>query len=334
MKRPDLRYILLVFFVLLAAAFGANTVAQNNPAPAGRNTKLPIWAYPVPFPPDGGKRDNTVKRHLPGSKAAYTDSYLGDLFSVADWYPDAHPAMPSVVSQGRKPQVFACGYCHLPNGQGRPENESLAGLPAAYIVQQMADFKNGLRKSSEPTMLSVNNMVKIGKAASDDEVRAAAAYFSSIKLKPWIRVVETTTVPKTRALGGMMLPVAGGGMEPLGNRIIETPEDVKRMELRDPTAGFVAYVPVGSIQKGKDLVTTGGGGKTMQCTICHGQDLKGLADVPSLAGRSPDQIVRQIIDMQNGNRNGPKAALMKPVVAKLSLDDTIDIAAYLSSLQP
>src|SRR5579871_6816277 len=177
------RYVLPISAAVLSLGLlAANIPAQNKLAPAGRNTKLPIWAYPVPFPPDGGARDNTTQRHLPGSKAGYTDAYIGDLFNVPDWYPDAHPKMPEVVSHGRKPQVFACGYCHLPNGQGRPENESLAGLPVAYIVQQMSDFKNGLRKSSEPTMLSVNNMVKIGKAASDDEVQAAAAYFSSIKL--------------------------------------------------------------------------------------------------------------------------------------------------------
>ena len=30
---------------------------------------------------------------------------------------------------GRPPGTFACGYCHLPSGQGRPENAALAGFP-------------------------------------------------------------------------------------------------------------------------------------------------------------------------------------------------------------
>ncbi len=84
---------------------------------------------------------------------------------------------------------------------GRPENASVAGLPAEYIVQQMADFKNGLRKGSDPDMLSVTNMVKLAKSVSDEDVKAAAAYFSSFKLKPWIRVVEVDEVPKTKPCG-------------------------------------------------------------------------------------------------------------------------------------
>ena len=64
-----------------------------------------------------------------------------DSFNVPDWHPEEHPAMPDVVEHGRKPSVRGCGYCHLPNGLGRPENASLAGLPAAYIEQQVAGFQ-------------------------------------------------------------------------------------------------------------------------------------------------------------------------------------------------
>ena len=112
------------------------------------------------------------------------------MFVVPDWYPDIHPPMPDIVAHGRKPDVYACGHCHLPNGQGRPENASVTGLSAEYIVQQMADFKSGLRKGSDPDMLSVTNMVKLSKSVTDEDVKAASAYFSSFKLKPWIRVVE------------------------------------------------------------------------------------------------------------------------------------------------
>jgi cytochrome c553 len=147
-------------------------------------------------------------------------------------------------------------------------------------------------------------------------------------------VVEATTVPKTRVQGSMLVPVAGGGMEPIGNRIIELPEDLPRTELRDASSGFVAYVPVGSIKKGEALVTTGGGGKTTQCGICHGPDLKGLGPVPPLAGRSPSYLFRQLYDIQHGTRHGTWTELMKAPLAKLSQDDLIAITAYLSSRTP
>jgi cytochrome c553 len=103
---------------------------------------------------------------------------------------------------------------------------------------------------------------------------------------------------------------------------------------RDPSSGFVAYVPSGSIAKGKELATTGGGGKTIACTICHGANLQGLGDVPGIAGRHPNYIVRQMWNIQNGDRTGNSAALMKAVVAKLSNDDMLAIAAYTASLTP
>ncbi len=74
--------------------------------------------------------------------------------------------------------------------------------------------------------------------------------------------MEATTVPKTWVNGGRMrLPLPAGGTEPLGNRIITLPLDPARVELRDPHSGFIAYVPPGSIKKGEELVTKGGGGK-------------------------------------------------------------------------
>jgi cytochrome c553 len=279
--------------------------------------------------------DNVTQEHVPDSTQGFTAAYIANLFSVPDWFPDSHPAMPDVVAHGnQQSMVQACGYCHLPNGQGRPENESVAGLPAGYILQELSDFKNGLRKSSEPRMGSVSLMVRIGTNISDDDAKAAAAYFSSVKLQPWIRVVETDTVPVTRANGGMLNVVEGGGNEAIGERVIEVPENLELTELRDSKSGFVAYVPKGSIAKGKELVTTGGNGRTIRCTICHGADLHGLGNVPNIAGRSPSQMTREIIDFQTGSRNGPWGQLMKEPVRQLTNDDIVNIVSYLASLQP
>jgi cytochrome c553 len=295
---------------------------------------LPIWAYPAHFAPGVKATGADAPEHLPGSKASYPRTEINNIFVVPDWYPDAHPPMPEVVAHGRKPDVYSCGHCHLPNGQGRPENASVAGLPAAYIVQQMAEFKSGLRKGSDPEMLSVTNMEKLAKSTSDEDVKAAAEYFSSITLKPWIRVVEVEEVPKTKPAGGMMVVVDGGGNEPIGDRVLEVSESLERTELRDPTSGFIAYVPKGSLAKGKDLVTAGGSGTTMPCTMCHGADLRGMGNTPSIAGRSPSQMARQIIDFQKGNRNGAMAPMMKGVVAKLSIEDIVAITGYLASQAP
>jgi cytochrome c553 len=318
------RYAVVAALLLVATV----TTAQQP-------EKLPIWAYPGHFSPSSASAAaGTEVEHLPGSKASYTRAEINNIFVVPDWYPDAHPPMPEVVVHGRKPDVYSCGHCHLPNGQGRPENASVAGLPAEYIIQQMADFKNGLRKASDPEMLSVTNMVKLAKSASDEDVKAAAAYFSSVPLKPWIRVVEVDQVPKTKPEGGMMVVIDGGGSEPIGDRVIEVSENLERTELRDPTSGFIAYVPKGSLDRGKVLVTTGDNGTTMACTMCHGANLKGTGNIPSIAGRSPSQMTRQIIDFQLGSRNGSMAPMMKGVVAKLTIADIVAITGYLASQAP
>jgi hypothetical protein len=178
--------------------------------------------------------------------------------------------MPDIVSRGKAPDVFACGYCHLPNGQGRPENASLAGLPVAYIAQQLADFKSGLRKSSEPRHAPTTAMITNETKAGQNETRAAAEYFSALKARRWIRVDETDTVPKTHVAGWMLVASDAGEMEPIGQRIIETPENLERTELRDDHSGFIAYVPVGSVRKGEALLT-GRFSKTLHCPTCHGR---------------------------------------------------------------
>jgi cytochrome c553 len=269
---------------------------------------------------------------VPNSTKAFTQAQVTDGFNPPDWHPDGHPAMPDIVAHGRRPDIRACGYCHLPNGQGRPENSSIAGLPASYIVAQVADMRNGLRQSSEPSMGPPAAMLSLAKASNDDEVKIAAEYFSKLKYKPWIKVVEAKMVPKTKVVTGMLIPIEG--MEPIGERIIETAQSLEPTEARDDASPFVAYVPIGSVKKGEALVTTGGSGKTLRCSICHGQDLKGLANVPFLAGRSPSYLVRQLYDIKNGSRHGAWSPLMKEAVSKLTLEDMVNIAAYVSSRMP
>ena len=139
------------------------------------------------------------------------------------------------------------------SGNGHPESSDLAGLPAPYIVRQMAAFKNGERKGIRAT-----NMINIAKAITDDDVRAAADYFAALKPTPgYNKVIEADAVPKSYIGGGAMRFVtAGGGEEPIGARIIVVPQDEPRALMRDPNSGFIDYVPKGSLVKGGRPVAT------------------------------------------------------------------------------
>jgi cytochrome c553 len=300
----------------------------------------PAWAYAIPNPPPAGAAPapaapDTSPKQIPGSTLRFTRQQIADGFGPADWFPQDHPVMPEIVAHGKRPDARACSLCHYPNGKGRQENAGVSGLPVSYFIQQMNDFREGLRKSADPRKANTNAMIAIAKAMTPDEIRAAAEYFAAIPWTPWIRVVETSTVTKVESRGGIWIPVSGAQKEPIGVRIIETPEDPERTEiLRDPRSGFIAYVPVGSIRKGETLVTTGGSGRTEACGVCHGSDLEGLGPVPGIAGRSPSYLVRQMYDMQAGARHGEWTKLMTRVVAKLTDDDLVSIAAYVSSRRP
>ena len=87
----------------------------------------------------------------------------------------------------------------------------------------------------------------------------------------------------------------------------------------------------GTLAKGKQLVTTGGNGTTIACGICHGPDLKGVGNIPMLAGRSPSYLIRHLYDIQTGTLSGAQTALMKQVVAKMTTEDMIAVAAYAAS---
>jgi cytochrome c553 len=309
---------------LSAAALA--TWAQADDAP-------PAWAYAV-NPPDFKLRpDDGTSRHVPDSTAAFTLSQARDLFSALDWHPSDHPALPDIVAHGRKPDVMACGVCHRADGPGGPENVGIAGLPAQYIVQQMADFKSSARTTSVPQRIPPQLMIKTAKGINDAEIEQAAAYFAGLKPRAVIKVVEAVTVPKTRVAGWFLAVATGDETEPIAGRIIEVPEDLERFEMRDARSHFIAYVPPGSVEQGRQLATAGNG-KSSPCTICHGLDLKGLGPIPGIAGRSPSYLVRQLYDFQHGARAGPWSPLMAPNVASLTLGDMVALAAYAASLPP
>jgi cytochrome c553 len=290
----------------------------------------PEWAFPVTEKDQPPQRieGSKVRPAPPGSTLSIARAKADDMYDIPNWYPEMYPLMPKIVQFGNKDtQVRACGACHLPTGTGHDESAYVAGLPATYFIRQMEDWKSGDRKFG-------GTMVAMAKVITDEEIKDAANYFAALKPRSWIRVVETDTVPKSFVgPGNKRLLHPAGGTEPLANRIIEVPENEEDVVYRDPRSGFVAYVPKGSIDKGEALVRSGGG-KTVACGICHGQTLQGLGDVPAIAGRHPNYIVRQIWNMQNGERVGNSAALMRQAVERLDNDDMLAIAAYVASRVP
>jgi cytochrome c553 len=296
------------------------------PCPSG---SLPFdCAYREPPVPD-----DAIRRSLPGSDLRFTRNETYFDYGPADWYPAEHPPMPDIVARGRQDvRMRACALCHYPNGHGRMENAAVAGLPEQYILQQLQAFADGTRRSADRRKANTNEMAMIAAQLTDAERRQAAAYFADIPLRPRVRVIEATQVPQVRTTtNGLMLPISELPTVPLGQRIVVVPAGSERTLMsRDPRVQWLAYVPVGSVVAGEKLVTAGAG-ETPPCGLCHGPGLKGLADIPGIAGRMPSYSMRQLWDFRQGSR---QSVLMKPVVEDLTAGDLLNISAYLASLSP
>jgi cytochrome c553 len=323
----------------LALAGSAAALAQSarNASPSSAPSDIPTWAFPTtsaPFVAVAAPFDSLTPLRVPGSVRAYTMAQVRNVFAPPDWHPETHSRMPPSVARGRAPAVWACGYCHLPDGQGRSENATLAGLPADYIIRQVADLKSRARHSVLDSWGPTANMYKVADSVTDDAVREAAWYFSRIKAKQRYKVVERAEIPLTYQIGGLYALAPAGGTEPLGRRIIEITESAERHELRDAAATFIAYVPPGSIAAGKRIATTPGGTPVRACVTCHGPDLRGVGVVPPIAGHSPSYLFRQLLAFKSGTRAASTSAPMQAVASALSLDDMIAVVAYAGSRRP
>jgi len=298
---------------------------------------VPAWLYPmnsVPAARPGA--DAAANVHVPGSSVTYTEGELGDLFSAPDWGLQPHSPMPAIVAHGRQPDVFACGYCHTPSGQGRPENAALAGLPAAYLAAQIEDFQSGKRRGAWPgPYLPTDLMIRSARHLTKNEVQSAAQYFSKQRLARRVEVVEVDAVPRSRVVGLVYVAIPGGGTEPLGQRLMEFAPDAARHEHRDDAMRYIAYVPLDSVKRGQALAVTGRPAVPVQpCAGCHGNDLHGVGLIPGIAARSPTYLLRALLEFQTGVRRGTAAAPMQTLCAELSLGDMIDAVAYAASLPP
>jgi len=364
MSRLRFGFLCVACAAFLAAAvvrgpIQAQELEHEPPATYDQEEVGPLWAWAQRAPAEPGDTYNpqnpergsegmrpnddeaevTKVWTVTGSDQQFTRLDFRSHTSYPEWFPNDYPQpMPSVNMVGSESlgnTARACSLCHLANGKGRPENAPPGGQPAAYTIQQLNDMRNDLRNTSDPRKSNTHTMIRLTKEMTEDEMLESAEYFSAIPWTPWMRVIETDLVPEMELhTNDMFITVGTDHTVPIAGRIIETPEsELNANYLRDSRSGWNVYVPVGSLAKGEELVTTGGG-KTVSCGVCHGPDLMGLGSMPGIAGRSPSYMMRQLWDMRQGTRKGPQAALMMPVIENLTVEDMTNIVAYLASLMP
>ncbi|HKQ10864.1 MAG TPA: c-type cytochrome [Rhizomicrobium sp.] len=306
----------------------AKDIAAKMPAPVAGFE----WAYPM-SPPGLPRPDPNATFTAKGADPSIklTMKQINNGFGPPDWFPKEHPPLPPIVAHGEKPHVTACMLCHLPNGNGHPESASISGLSEKYFIDQMHAFRDGDRQN-----IRAPAMTEMAYAISEKDLKEAARYFARIprSQQKWIRVVETSRAPANHVgAGGARFFDKGAETVPVAPDMIYEIAESEEVELRNDHVGFVDYVPVGSLAKGR-IVAMGNRGQMRSCGSCHGEDYRGYGDAPRLAGRGAYYLIRQLADMRAGYRKGPALGKMKDVVSKLSDADILNVAAYMASKEP
>ena len=168
--------------------------------------------------------------------------------TLPDWYPDDHPPMPNAVAFGSKPAAFACGFCHTPE-RLRQAGKCQPRRPSAEYMSSRWPISETDRERVQLSSAHADDRHR--KRRFDADLKSAAAYFSSLKTAPLDPGGGSSDGAETRVLGFMLVPDGSGESEPIGDRVIEMPEDVPRTELRNSRSGFIAYAPPGSLRAGR-----------------------------------------------------------------------------------
>jgi cytochrome c553 len=298
-------------------AFAPAPASAPDPAPADE------WAFPgMGDPADAPAAPSSEAMRLPGSQLIVHRSDFDSMTQAIDWFPDAHPPAPELVLHAKGEGAYPCGYCHLPDGSGRPENARLQGLPADYIVEQVEAFASGARQAAVPGYVPSRYMAEVAHSIQASDLEAAAAYFSQFEPRAHTQIVEAATIPAA-APWHFVYRFDHSRHEALGQRSVEGPVDAQRFELRDPEARYIAYVPEGAIARGRAIAEHGASGGPA-CVTCHGQALVGIA------GASPSFLARQLIGFRARARNDSSAAPMQAVAARLTDAQIIDAAAFIA----
>jgi cytochrome c553 len=319
----------------LLCLLGLGALGTTGVLSAARSDGFPDWAYPPCIRAAAATPlDNVAPLHVPGSSAHFTEAEIANTAVAPDWFPSEHSPLPADLAASGS-EKFACAYCHLPDGSGRPENAKLGGLSRSYIFAQVRAIHFGERQAGKPGWAPTLLMRGAVANMTDTQILAAADYFSRQKNASFVQVLEREFAPAHKVACGLYVADAGH-LVPLKHSIVEMPLDASRFEARDPHTTYVAYVPKGSIERGRKLASSGGNGRTQPCAACHGADLRSGPELegPPLAGRFATYLFRQLFGFQFGTRAGDITQPMRAVVANLTQADMVDLAAYAASKKP
>jgi cytochrome c553 len=225
----------------------------------------------------------------------------------------------TIFTQGKGDAVQPCQTCHGENAQGNDDmgTPRLANIGYGYIVKQLTDFSQDKRTPSG--LGAVMNGFAKGLSAQDRS--DVAAYVNSLKTTPEISDLKA--------------------LKESGHQI--GADDYKGMEL--VTNG---RLDPANMVDGRPDPTKTGQNDIPACSSCHQYNGAGVDPIfPKIGEQKFVYLVNQLhnwrandSDIQNGayaRTNDPeinKVGAMRAVAKKLSDEDILNVATYLSHAPP
>jgi cytochrome c553 len=165
-----------------AACHGAdgNSVAPNFPKLAGQQASYLAKQLNEFL---SGKRKNDIMTAILPSISKDDVPALADYFAGLKQTPGS-VADAKLADAGRKlyedgntaTGVPACMGCHQPKGEGNERFPRLAGQHQIYTLQQMADFKSGVRVNDKGKVMRA-----VAERMSEDEMKAVSEYIAGLQ---------------------------------------------------------------------------------------------------------------------------------------------------------
>lgn len=202
----------------------------------------------------------------------------------------------TIFTQGKGDAVTACVSCHGDRAQGNDAMGAprLANLGYGYVVKQLTDLAQDKRTPAGVGAV----MPGFAKALSEQERRDVSAYVNSLKTTP-----ELSDLKQLKADGQAM----------------------------------------GEVYKGAEIAQHGTD-KVPACSSCHGFNGAGVDPMfPKIGQQKYVYIVNQLHNWRASQadvaagvvaRTNDPAGMMRAIAKKLSDEDILNVAAYLSLASP
>ena len=166
---------------ICAACHGpdGNSVAPNFPKLAGQQSAY-LEKQLSEFL-SGKRKNDAMAAFLPNIKK-------DDVPGLASYFANKKTAPgtvadPALADAGKKIYLDgntdsglpACQGCHLPTGEGNDRFPRLAGQHQTYVLQQLADFKNGVRSNDKGKIMRA-----VAERMSEQEMKAVSEYIAGL----------------------------------------------------------------------------------------------------------------------------------------------------------